>query len=468
MPHKNRLNNSSRYANFWRNYQRNLTKAGVSPKARPWYQRHVENYIRYHHDVRLKAHNPSHVAAYLENVGRKPGFDAFRFRQIVDALKILFCRQVNNGLCAGVDWIYWAAAAESLSSDHPTLARSQTDAAGEIDIRPKRSGLVSEWYRRNPGGYERYITAVRVRSLSIRTEQSYVDWVARFLAFSDWCTDDQLSADTVARFLDYLAVRRSVAASTQNQALNALVFLFKNVLGRSLDEMDRFVRARPKRRLPTVLTTSEVEQLLRTMPDKSRLMGALLYGTGMRLMECMRLRVMDIDFAYSQISVRQGKGGKDRTVPLPLSLVDPLRQHLARVQKLHKSDLADGFGKVFLPVALAHKYPSAESEWRWQYVFPASRLSTDPRTGVTRRNHLHESVIQKAVRQALLKTGINKRATPHTFRHSFATHLLEQGSDIRTVQDLLGHADVSTTEIYTHVLRRGGKGVNSPLDRLQL
>jgi len=270
----------------------------------------------------------------------------------------------------------------------------------------------------------------------------------------------------VRAFLQHLAVERQVTVSTQNQALNALVFFAQHILRQPLGDLDGFVRAKRPQRLPVVFTRTEVGKLLAHMHGTHGLMASLLYGTGMRLMDCIRLRVKDIDFAYNQIVVRDGKGQKDRVVPLPQRLVEPLQQHLGTVKRLHQADLAQGYGAVYMPHALARKYPQAPTEWGWQYVFPSARLSVDPRSGAIRRHHVHEHGLQKAVKHAAQAAALTKPANCHSLRHSFATHLLENGYDIRTVQDLLGHADVSTTMIYTHVLNRGGKGVCSPLDGL--
>ena len=255
----------------------------------------------------------------------------------------------------------------------------------------------------------------------------------------------------------------NVAPSTQNQAQSALLFLYREVLARQLPSLEGVARAKAARRLPVVLTRAEVARLLGT----HRLFGELLYGTGMRIMEGVRLRIKDVDLARREILVRDGKGAKDRVTMLPDRLVEPLRRHLQRAKRLHQMDLHEGLGAVWLPAALARKYPAAAHEWPWQYVFPADRLSIDPRGGLTRRHHMSDQSFQRAMRQALRDSGIAKLATPHTLRHSFATHLLESGHDIRTVQELLGHSDVSTTMIYTHVLGRGGRGVVSPLDRLR-
>ncbi len=304
----------------------------------------------------------------------------------------------------------------------------------------------------------------RRKNYSIRTEQAYMEWVKRFVLHSGKKHPRDMGAQEVEAFLTHLAVTRQVSASTQNQAKSALLFLYKEVLDQALPWLDGIASAKNAKRLPVVLTREEVQAILVRLHGTVSLMVRLIYGTGMRIMECMRLRVKDVDFARGEILIRDGKGMKDRITMLPQSLIDPLRQRLARVKQLHQEDLARGYGEVYLPYALARKYPSAGREWMWQYVFPARRLSIDPRSDVMRRHHADEKAIQRAVRQALREAGITKPATPHTLRHSFATHLLQSGYDIRTVQELLGHKDVSTTMIYTHVLNRGGRGVTSPLD----
>ena len=270
----------------------------------------------------------------------------------------------------------------------------------------------------------------------------------------------------IVRFLEYLAVKRSVAVNTQNQALNALVFLYTQVFRRPLGDLENFARAQRPRRLPVVLSRDEVRALVAGMPGTHKLMARLIYGTGMRLMECVRARIKDIDFDYRQIVIRNGKGGKDRVVPLPEVLCEELLAHLAAVRTLHEEDCARDLGEVYLPDALQRKYPGAARDWRWQWAFPSARLSVDPRSGVARRHHLHENGLQRAIKSAAQCAGIDKKISTHTLRHSFATHLLEAGYDIRTVQELLGHSDVSTTMIYTHVLNRGGRAVKSPLDSL--
>lgn len=307
--------------------------------------------------------------------------------------------------------------------------------------------------------------ALRVRHYSLRTEQAYLQWIRRFILANGKRHPRDMGAAEVEAFLSMLAVQGKVAASTQSQALSALLFLYRQVLGVDLPWMDEVVRAKRPQRVPVVLTRDEVTHLLALMDGQYGLMASLLYGTGMRLMECVRLRVKDVDFGRSEIGVRNGKGGKDRRVPLPRKLEDALRAQVTRVGVIHGGDLAAGHGEVHLPHALARKYPNAGREPGWQYVFPARRRSHDPRTGRRGRHHLDEGGLQRAVKIARVQAGIVKPATCHTLRHSFATHLLEAGHDIRTVQELLGHKDVATTQIYTHVLGRGAGAVLSPLDR---
>lgn len=306
---------------------------------------------------------------------------------------------------------------------------------------------------------------IRVRHYSIRTESAYVQWARAFIRFHGLRHSAEMGAVEVEQFLTHLAVERNVSASTQNQALAALLFLYKQVLDIQLPWLDDVVRAKRSERLPVVLSRDETRRLLQHFEDELALVVGLLYGSGLRLMEATRLRVKDVDFERNEILVRDGKGMKDRVTLLPAALLPGLRLHLERVRAQHRADLMEGFGEVYLPFALARKYPNAPREWVWQYVFPASRLSVDPRSGIRRRHHLDEKGVQRAFKRAVQSTGIDKPATPHTLRHCFATHLLESGQDIRTVQELLGHTDVKTTMIYTHVLNRGGYAVLSPLDR---
>ncbi len=307
---------------------------------------------------------------------------------------------------------------------------------------------------------------IRLKHYSIRTEQSYLDWIKRYIIFHDKQHPAGLGAAEVEAFLTHLAVERRVAASTQNQAKSALLFLYRDVLNNELPWLDNVEKAKAPQRLPVVLTRAEVQALLSQLEGVDWLMASLLYGAGLRLMECVRLRIKDVDLERKEILVRDGKGNKDRVTMLPLALVQPMKQQIARVRQQHTRDLRAGAGSVYLPNALAVKYPNAAHEWFWQYVFPAAKTSVDPRSGAVQRHHLSEQNLQRAIKQAVRDADLSKPASPHTLRHSFATHLLEGGYDIRTVQELLGHNDVSTTMIYTHVLNKGGRGVHSPLDIL--
>jgi integron integrase len=313
---------------------------------------------------------------------------------------------------------------------------------------------------------EQVIARMRVKHYSLRTEKSYVDWIKRYIWHHGKRHPKDLGAAEVEAFLSHLAVTRNVSASTQNQAKSALLFLYKEVLGVQLPWLDNVTQAKAPKRLPVVLTKDEVQALLNRLDGTMWLLVSLLYGSGLRLMECLRLRVKDVDLVRCEILVREGKGFKDRVTMLPKSLVEPLKQHLLKVKALHQEDLAAGHGEVFMPMALNRKYPNGGKDWAWQYVFPSIKLSVDPLSKVIRRHHADEKTVQRAMKKVLNLAGITKLATPHTLRHSFATHLLEGGYDIRTVQELLGHSDVATTMIYTHVLNKGGQGVASPLDSL--
>ncbi len=447
----------------WERFVRSLRAQGVKQTQLTWYARRVEQYLQVVGKP-VDGHSDSDVSAYLEALGRKGRLKDWQFRQVVHALQIFFDKAVGTAWAGEFDWNFWRDSARTLESGHSTIAR-------DVSVRvasPNRSGLTKGALVRVreqcPDVISALVGEVRRRGYSIRTEQAYEQWVCRFIVFFDCRAPCSLGAAEVKAFLEYLAIERQVAASTQNQALNALVFLYKQVLKQPLDTLESFKRAKQPRRLPVVLTRSEARELLQQLEGRQWLMAGLLYGTGMRLMECVRLRTQDLDFNYRQIIVRNGKGGKDRLVPLPESLTAALNRHLENVRAVFLQDTKKGLGEVFLPDALARKYPNAPREWSWQYVFPSGRLSVDPRSRKVRRHHIHENGLQKAIRKAAHAAGINKKVNCHSLRHSFATHLLEGGCDIRTVQELLGHADVSTTMIYTHVLNRPGAAVRSPLD----
>lgn len=305
----------------------------------------------------------------------------------------------------------------------------------------------------------------RMRHLSIRTEQAYVQWIKRFIFFHHKKHPREMGESEIRDFISHLAVEGGITASTQTVALSALLFLYRDVLKQDLPYVSQIERARKPKRLPVVFTRDETKRILAELGGTHWLIAGLLYGSGLRLMECLRLRVKDIEVTYGQLTVRDGKGEKDRVTMLPATLMQSLTRHLQKVKLLHEEDLAAGYGEVFLPYALARKYQNAPKQWGWQYVFPAASRSTDPRSGKQRRHHFSEDAVQKAVKKAIRSARLTKNGSCHTFRHSFATHLLEDGYDIRTVQELLGHKDVKTTMIYTHVLNRGGRGVTSPMDR---
>lgn len=461
---------AERERRFWDRYLAILHKQGIRPPFDRWHVVRAEQFLKAFPGRKLADHGPDSVRAYLEDAGRQAGMQDWQFRQVVVATRILFSMAGPESM-QGFDWDFWLDSSKALGPGHPTIARAPAvgdespDPSARILERMDEHGC-ARLVRQFPDAFSGLATLIRTRGMSIRTEKTYLHWLCRFLFHYPGRAPAEMGAQEVLGFLQHLAVERNVAASTQNQALNALVFFFDKVLARPLGDLGAFVRAKRPKRLPVVLSADEVRRLIAATDGVQGLIARLLYGTGMRLLECLRLRVQDVEFERRTIMVRRGKGNKDRAVPLPDSLAGPLRDHLEEVRHLHAADLAQGRGEVQLPDALAVKYPNAAREWAWQFVFPSGRLSVDPRSGATRRHHLHEDSVQKAIRAAVVRAGIERRASCHSLRHSFATHLLERGQGIRTVQELLGHADVSTTMIYTHVLNRGGSGVLSPLDSL--
>lgn len=316
----------------------------------------------------------------------------------------------------------------------------------------------------SPRFFDRFRYFIRQQQLSLATERTYVYWVHQFIVFHGRKRPEEMGPADVDRFLSYLAIERQCAGNTQALALNALVFLYQRFLKLPLGELT-FTRPSRGRRLPVVFSHDEAQSVIGHMNGSLRLVASLMYGSGLRVMESCRLRVKDIDFSMRELIVREGKGKKDRHTVLPVTLVPLLQRQIARVRDLHEDDIHNGFGRVYLPNALAKKYPNAETELAWQYLFPSAHVAADPRSGQMRRHHVHVNTIQRAVKVAIRKAGVNKHSSCHTFRHSFATRMLESGYDIRTIQELLGHSDIATTEIYTHVLNRGGRGVLSPIDR---
>ena len=450
---------------FWAKYAGLLLNNRVSGVVGEWYLYRAQEFVYGLNGVQLGDVKTSDVDNYLDALGRNGTLAGWQIAQIVSALQILFIEMVDSDLGSDYDWDSRLLISRDLDDDHPTLVR-------DIPLREVIPGAhrdtcaATALSEQTLNRLVRLREIIRVRNMSIRTEKTYADWAERYGRFCG----GELSEDPkrVVAFLEYLALDRRVSASTQAQALNALVFLFKHVLECELGDLGGYERPAYKRRIPVVLTVAETQLLLKDIPGVPGLALRLLYGTGMRLMECVRLRVQDVDFGNHYITVRDGKGGKDRRVPLPACYEKELQCHLKRTKLQYETDLAGGFGEVYLPEALERKYPSAATEWGWHYVFPAARISTDPRSGRRRRHHLHENGIQKAMKAAVRRSGIAKRISCHTLRHSFATHLLQAGYDIRTVQEMLGHADVSTTMIYTHVLNQPGVSARSPADIFNL
>ncbi len=459
---------TNREKEFWTRYALFLKDSGVSRRVIEWYVKHAKNYVASLGETRLSQQNTEDIAKYFEVLGRKKGLRDWQFAQNVDAIRKLYCGFVSRKWDTKVLWESYIENARELSTNHATLARSYGDALEDLlSVLPARFLSDTQVLDKYGMALQKLVKEIRYSDYSIRTEQTYLQWALRFLRFCSGKTLPELTEADVRRYLEFLAIKRQVSVSTQKQALNALAFFFKRVLVRPLGDIGQFVTAKRSKKLPVVLTRQEVGSLMQQFANPAhRLMAGLLYGSGLRLMECVRLRVLDVDFGYQQITVRDGKGKKDRIVPLPQKYIEPLQQHLEKSRMTHQRDLAAGFGAVLMPTALSRKFPNAAKEFKWQYVFQATRISTDPRTGERRRHHLHESSLQKAVNRAGKAARIDKRVNCHVLRHSFATHLLEAGYDIRTVQELLGHADVSTTMIYTHVMNTPGMSVRSPADML--
>ncbi len=414
------------------------------PKEAHWLGVRMENVLRVY-ERKIAGVTSANVCDYLEALMRK-GQVEWQVKQSLDAigLLMLYGYQREDLAIPALREAWGSRLNQRVGISVSDVSENATEGGSPVTTRLRR--------------------VLRVAHYAVRTETSYTQWWERFEKFSGARPESELGADEVRAFLEDLAVERKVSAATQKQALNALVFVFGQVLGRPLGNLGDMIRAQPKRHLPCVLTVEEVSRVLAELDGVPSLVGQLLYGSGLRLLEALRLRVKDVEFESGQIVVRDGKGEKDRVTVLPEAVRESLLLHLEGVRRLHQQDLAAGFGGVQLPYALAVKYSNADREWCWQYVFPAAGFSKDPRSGAIRRHHLHESTIQRAMSEAVRRSEVPKPASSHTLRHSFATHLLESEHDIRTVQELLGHNDVATTMIYTHVMNRPGLGVRSPLD----
>jgi integron integrase len=432
---------------FWERYKQVVVRTGVAEGVALWYRRHVEGFIRFLKPRRLREAQVVDVSGYLLRMHRQEDTEAWQVRQADKALRLLYQEVLK------VDWAAeWAVPL-------PLEEAAESVPSAELGTRT----VFAEWGLWE-GALVRMVKSLRYLHYSYRTEQTYVEWAVRFVRGLREREPTGVGAGEVKTFLERLAVEGKVSASTQNQALNALVFFFREGLQRAFGELGEFERAKRSRRLPVVLTREEVRRVLGRMEGQNLLMAQLLYGGGLRLMECARLRVKDVDFEQCVITVRDGKGAKDRVTMLPGSTAEPLQRHLKAVRRQHEADVEAGHGEVYLPAGLARKWPNAGSEWAWHWVFPSERLSVDPRTNKVRRHHVSETGIQTAIKAALWEAEVHKPASCHSLRHSFATHLLDAGYDIRTVQELLGHKDVTTTQIYTHVLSKPGMGVRSPLD----
>ena len=454
---------------FWNDYAALLARRHVAAKAVEWYVRDARRFAGHRDLAALRAVTPEEVSAFLRSVAALPGLEEWRAAQMSRAVRFLCLDHLRLGWAAGFPWSRGSRPAlparmEAAADDsRPTAPGEGGGGQPPADV-PFADAAGNEALRRYPEDFERLRAEVRTRHYSIRTEEAYAGWLARLSAFRGGRPPGELGAADVRDYLEYLATVREVSASTQNQALCALVFFLGEVLRRPREEIGDYVRAKRPVRLPTVLSRQEVRRLEEHLRGTHALMACLLYGSGLRLMECVRLRVKDLDFDHRQVVVRDGKGQKDRVTVLPEKATAPLRAHLEKVKALFESDLEAGIAGAYVWPALERKYPSAGREWIWQYVFPSAVLSKDPRSNAIRRHHAHETGLQHAVKEAAAKAGIAKPVSPHTLRHSFATHLLEAGQDIRTLQELLGHSDVSTTQIYTHVLNRPGLAVRSPAD----
>ena len=441
------IDKPSKVKHFWDSYRNVVVEAGIPDKNADWYVRWAEKFAKSMKNKPLRNRGASDIDNFLSELSSQRSIESWQVRQAEDAILLLY----KNFLEIELDF------------KPGKTKRPQRLSRGQEQFRDRMlpASVLDKRYGVHLG---RLKTAIRVRHYSIRTENAYVAWIRRFLSFHKDLSLQTIKADHIQMYLNYLAEERQIAASTQNQALNAIVFFFNEVLKRDPGDFSDFVRAKRPVKVPEVLTRDEVDRLLSQLDGINHLMAGLLYGAGLRVMECVRLRVKDVDFDTRRITVRDGKGKKDRITMLPEKYISQIQQQLTDVKKLYETDLKNNTAGVYIWPGFDRKYPKAAKEWIWQYVFPAHKLSVDPRGTKIRRHHIYTTTIQRAVKNAAAKAGLTKYVTPHTLRHSFATHLLEAGYDIRTVQELMGHSDVSTTMIYTHVLNRPGITVKSPAD----
>jgi len=459
---------------FWDKFISKTKTYGIKQNTIRWYVRNAEYYIKAYPNKRLSLHSKDDLTNYLKEKGGNPRIEDWQYKQLVISLKILFTQMVHTDWAKDFPWDEYIDQAESLPNNHATLARDYQEidiasiSKGLIDKNDRNTGMFKKVFTVFPHHIENLIKHIRIKHYSIRTEQAYLGWLLRYICFHSMQDPDSLTENDISTYLEYIVIKRKVSSSTQAQALNALMFFYKKVLQKEISDNIQFTRSKKPKRLPVVLSSNEIKRLLSNINHPTqKIMANLLYGSGMRLMECIRLRIQDVDFDYHQLLVRNAKGGKDRVVPIPKAVTHTLEEHIHEVKNLHDNDLKDGYGSVYIPDSLSRKYPNAQKEFGWQYVFPSIKISKDPRSNAIRRHHIHERGLQKSIKNASMKAGITKKVSSHSLRHSFATHLLENGYDIRTVQELLGHADVSTTMIYTHVLNKPGVTVTSPLDLLE-
>ncbi len=444
-----------------RKFLQRISALPIKPAARDYYVRWAKSWTK-----ALGHQSAERTQAYFDALGRSASIADWQFRQAVDAARILACDVLAVPWASAFDWRGLSEQARALESDHRTLAREAIPVRAVIPA-PKNSGPLPATADEIVRITDALRRAIRLVRHAYATEETYVHWATRFTRF---CliklkqTPKQAVPGGITAYLDYLALERNVAPATQSQALNALSFLTKNVLGLREFTLDHYTPGRGQRRPPVVMTRTEVRSLIARLEDPWKLAAQLMYGSGLRVMETLRLRVKDFDFGQGTITIHDGKGGRHRIVPLPKSLEQKINAHLATAHEKHLQDLPVGAGEVHMPEALLRKWPNATREWCWQYIFASATLCPHPRTGRMARHHLHETSMQRQFKDAVRKAAIPKRATCHTMRHSFATHLLESGTDIRTVQSLLGHASVETTMIYLHVMKRPGAGAPSPLD----